>query len=370
MYNKLKIINLLVDDYLEENQLNFKSITFNDYMKIINNKKIYNCLENIFSNIKRIKETDISFCNEVVKNIIKIYFENTGRIIEERIMNETEYVVSSGLTAYIKEIEKYPSLSSDEQLELIKDYKENNNISSRDKLIYSNQKIILKYILKKTKDEHLILDMLQEGNIGLMKGIDNFDFSYNCKLSTYIYMWIKSYIDNKFYKKDLIRKPKDVVLEKYKILNYIEELKINENRTPSSEELCKKFHVSLMRLQDILSDNSPSSLNIYVGEDSDDELMDFIPDNNSFFYEIDNEYLIKKALEEMEKILIPSMYEVVVLKLGLIDDIQKTYEEIAKIKGISRQAVEVKYNKALRILSKSPEIRKIFNKPIEKVRKI
>lgn len=362
MYKKIKLINKFINDYLKEKKISYSSITIDDYIKIIDDKKINDYFEKIFYNIKKINENDIYYCDDVVKNIISIFFENTNRIIEEKASNEDYICLLTGLKAYINDIEKYPVLSNEEQIKLINDYKINNNINSRDKLIYCNQRLILKYVFKKTNDEQLMLDMIQEGNIGLMKGIDNFNIDFNCRISTYIYMWIKSYIDLKFYEKELIRKPHHTVFFEYKILNYIEYVKEAENRNPSKEELCKKFKISNTRLEDILFDNSSYSLNVLVGEDSDDELMDFLEDKKNFVYETDDKYYIKEVIEKMKNVLIPSMVEVVVLRLGLIDDVPKTFEEISRLKGVSKQAIEVRYNSALKKLQKSPEIKQLFNK--------
>ena len=162
-------------------------------------------------------------------------------------------------------------------------------------------------------------------------------------------------------KKNNIRKPRYLVVLERKIKNYCNIIFQTENRTPTYEELCKKFNIIEKILINCIRDYSTSSLNEKVGEDNEDELGDFIGDSNNFKLELESNEIYKLIYEEMEKLLYPRTIEMIIRRLGLYDGDKWTFDKLAKEYNCTKQNVHRKLEEAYKKLRKSKNIQKIYN---------
>ena len=213
---------------------------------------------------------------------------------------------------------------------------------AKDKMIKANLRLVIK-IANQYKGNGLELsDLISEGNMGLIEGIDRFDPLRGAKLSTYCSWWIKQHIRRALSNKSrTIRVPIPVLQEKNKIKKFINKFEKENDREPSFEEIRKKFKFSEEKLQRLLeSGQYIQSLDGFTGDEDGFALGDIIEDssfqNPSLFAEIkDNEKLLERILdklEDREKLII-------IKRFGLSDQNKQTLEQVGKICGVTKERI-------------------------------
>lgn len=254
---------------------------------------------------------------------------------------------------YIKDVAKYPLLSKEEEYALAKKFKDTSDLECRQKLVNHNLRLVIN-IAKRYKTSGIaFIDLIQEGNLGLMIAVDKFDPDLGYRFSTYATWWIKQsilrYIANSG---RLIRLPVHASESLYKYNRFVSDFKKNNpsQELPSTEEIAKIIGVPYDSLCTYLSsDKNILSLNVPVGEKQDSTLADFVPDNLSVEEHAEFSAL-KMCVSEVLESLNERERDVIKLRYGIDCDKPHTLEEVGNVYGITRERVRQIESRALRKL--------------------
>lgn len=275
----------------------------------------------------------------------------------------TNREMPSSAKLYLQEISRFPVLTKEEEKQLFIKAK-NGDICAKEKIINCNLKLVVS-IAKQYHANHLsFLDIVQEGNIGLMKAYKDFDLSKDYKFSTYATFWIKQAIGNAIKNKnDIIRKPIYLQENINKMNKAI--AKLNQNgKTPTVEEIAKEMSVSINEIetmQNTICDTQVISMDKKLSDETEDTIGDLIADTDSKSVEeeIENKIVAKTLASEMKRLLTPREIEVITLRNGLNGGEEETLQAIGDKLGITRERVRQLENTAIKKLRKS-EILKQF----------
>jgi len=267
---------------------------------------------------------------------------------------------------YLREIGKIPLLTYEEELDLSKRILENDE-DAKQKLAESNLRLVVSIAKKYVGRGMLFLDLIQEGNMGLIKAVEKFDYTKGFKFSTYATWWIRQAITRAIADQArTIRIPVHMVETINKLIRTSRHLLQQLGREPSPEELAKELEMPLdkvMEIQKIAQD--PVSLETPIGEEDDSHLGDFIPDDDSPAPHDSAAYtLLKEQLEEVMNTLTPREAKVLKLRFGLEDGKARTLEEVGREFMVTRERIRQIEAKALRKLrhpSRSKRLRDYMN---------
>ena len=280
-------------------------------------------------------------------------------------ITETSYEginVDDPVRMYLREIGRIPLLTFDEELELAKRIL-NDDEEARQKLAESNLRLVVSIAKKYVGRGMLFLDLIQEGNMGLIKAVEKFDYTKGFKFSTYATWWIRQAITRAIADQArTIRIPVHMVETINKLIRTSRHLLQQLGREPSPEEIAKEMEISVekvLEIQKIAQD--PVSLETPIGEEDDSHLGDFIQDDDSPAPQDSAAYtLLKEQLEEVMKTLTPREAKVLKLRFGLEDGKARTLEEVGKEFEVTRERIRQIEAKALRKLrhpSRSKKLR-------------
>ena len=267
---------------------------------------------------------------------------------------------------YLREIGKIPLLTYEEELELSKRILENDE-EAKQKLAESNLRLVVSIAKKYVGRGMLFLDLIQEGNMGLIKAVEKFDYKKGFKFSTYATWWIRQAITRAIADQArTIRIPVHMVETINKLIRTSRHLLQQLGREPTPEEIAKELEMPLekvMEIQKIAQD--PVSLETPIGEEDDSHLGDFIPDDDSPAPHDSAAYtLLKEQLEEVMNTLTPREAKVLKLRFGLEDGKARTLEEVGREFMVTRERIRQIEAKALRKLrhpSRSKRLRDYMN---------
>ena len=260
--------------------------------------------------------------------------------------------INDPVRMYLKEIGQISLLSLDEELALSKRIEEGDEESKRI-LAESNLRLVVSIAKRYVGRNLSFLDLIQEGNIGLMKAVDKFDSSKGYKFSTYATWWIRQAITRAIADQaKTIRVPVHMVETINKLKRVQRQLTLELNREPTEKELSDKLKIPEEKVREIIKISlDPLSLETPIGEEEDSHLGDFVQDKNTLSPE---EYAINEVLKDeiAEVLLTLTEREEQVLKLrfGLIDGTCRTLEEVGTIFGVTRERIRQIEAKALRKL--------------------
>ena len=253
---------------------------------------------------------------------------------------------------YLKEIGQIKLLSLDEELKLADRIMEGDEEAKRI-LAESNLRLVVSIAKRYVGRGMLFLDLIQEGNIGLMKAVEKFDVSKGYKFSTYATWWIRQAITRAIADQArTIRVPVHMVETINKLARIHRQLTLELNREPSEEELSKKMNMPVERIREILKiSQEPVSLETPIGEEDDSHLGDFIKDEHNMSPEdyATNE-LLKQEISEVLLTLTEREEKVIKLRFGLEDGKSRTLEEVGQMFGVTRERIRQIEAKALRKL--------------------
>ena len=295
---------------------------------------------------------------------------------ELNMMNFDGINIDDPVRMYLREIGRIPLLSFEEELELSKKMLEGNPDDpksmeevewARQKLAESNLRLVVSIAKKYVGRGMLFLDLIQEGNMGLIKAVEKFDYTKGFKFSTYATWWIRQAITRAIADQArTIRIPVHMVETINKLIRTSRHLLQQLGREPTPEELAKELEMPIekvMEIQKIAQD--PVSLETPIGEEDDSHLGDFIQDDDSPAPQDSAAYtLLKEQLEEVMNTLTPREAKVLKLRFGLEDGKARTLEEVGREFMVTRERIRQIEAKALRKLrhpSRSKKLRDYMN---------
>ena len=253
---------------------------------------------------------------------------------------------------YLKEIGKVNLLSPDEELELAKRMSEGDE-EAKKRLAEANLRLVVSIAKRYVGRGMLFLDLIQEGNLGLIKAVDKFDYTKGYKFSTYATWWIRQAITRAIADQArTIRIPVHMVETINKLVRVSRQMVQELGREPLPEELAKELNMSVEKVREISKiSQEPVSLETPIGEEEDSHLGDFIPDDDAPApSEAASFVLLKEQLVEVLKTLTPREAKVLKLRFGLEDGRQRTLEEVGKEFDVTRERIRQIEAKALRKL--------------------
>lgn len=253
---------------------------------------------------------------------------------------------------YLKEIGKVPLLTAQEEIELAKRI-EAGDEEAKKKLIEANLRLVVSIAKKYVGRGMLFLDLIQEGNLGLIKAVEKFDYRKGFKFSTYATWWIRQAITRAIADQArTIRIPVHMVETINKLIRVSRQLLQELGRDPTPEEIAKEMGVSEDKVREILKiAQEPVSLETPIGEEEDSHLGDFIEDQEAPApAEAASFQLLKEQLEGVLDTLTEREQNVLKLRFGLEDGRSRTLEEVGQVFGVTRERIRQIEAKALRKL--------------------
>ncbi len=299
--------------------------------------------------------------NSLVENNIQIVGEDDENADKDGesapiILNDAEITkdinINDPVRMYLKEIGRISLLTPEEEMELSIRVA-NGDEEAKNRLAESNLRLVVSIAKRYVGRGLLFLDLIQEGNIGLMKAVDKFDYDKGYKFSTYATWWIRQAITRALADQArTIRVPVHMVETINKMARIQRQLTLELNREPTEEELAKKMGISVEKVRDVIKiSQDPVSLETPIGEEDDSHLGDFVKDINAMTPE---EYATNEILKEEIKAVLETLQEreqeVLELRFGLIDGTSHTLEEVGKRFNVTRERIRQIEAKALRKL--------------------
>ena len=262
---------------------------------------------------------------------------------------------------YLKEIGKVPLLTAEEEIELAKKM-ENGDEAAKKRLAEANLRLVVSIAKRYVGRGMLFLDLIQEGNLGLIKAVEKFDYRKGYKFSTYATWWIRQAITRAIADQArTIRIPVHMVETINKLIRVSRQLLQELGREPSPEEIAEEMAMSVERVREILKiSQEPVSLETPIGEEEDSHLGDFIQDDNvPVPAEAAAFTLLKEQLVEVLGTLTEREQKVLRLRFGLDDGRARTLEEVGKEFNVTRERIRQIEAKALRKLRHPSRSRKL-----------
>ena len=315
-----------------------------------------------------------SLYNAFVENGIEIVTEDVGEIGEdedegdddfEKILSDhviaKELTINDPVRMYLKEIGKISLLSLEEELKLSERIAQGDE-EAKNILAEANLRLVVSIAKRYVGRGMLFLDLIQEGNIGLMKAVDKFDAEKGYKFSTYATWWIRQAITRAIADQArTIRVPVHMVETINKLSRFQRQLTLELNREPTDEELAKKMNISVEKIREIIKvAQEPVSLETPIGEEDDSHLGDFVKDERSMSpEEYTTHEILKDEIDDLLLTLTEREEQVLRLRFGLGGGSPKTLEEVGQIFGVTRERIRQIEAKALRKLRHPSRSRKL-----------
>jgi len=265
---------------------------------------------------------------------------------------EGEINIDDHVRMYLKEIGKVPLLSGEEEIELAKRM-EDGDEEAKQKLAEANLRLVVSIAKRYVSRGMAFLDLIQEGNLGLIKAVEKFDYKKGYKFSTYATWWIRQAITRAIADQArTIRIPVHMVETINKLIRVSRQLLQELGRDPTPDELAKEMQMNVDKVRDILKiGQDPVSLETPIGEEEDSHLGDFIPDDDiPAPAEAAAFTLLKEQLMEVLDTLTEREEKVLRLRFGLDDGRARTLEEVGKEFNVTRERIRQIEAKALRKL--------------------
>ncbi len=302
--------------------------------------------------------------NALSENNINVVSENEED--DDTSASSTELLtkdltINDPVRMYLKEIGQIKLLTTEEELELADRIAEGDE-QAKATLAEANLRLVVSIAKRYVGRGMLFLDLIQEGNIGLMKAVEKFDVTKGYKFSTYATWWIRQAITRAIADQArTIRVPVHMVETINKLARVERQLTLELNREPTEEELSKKMGTTVEKIREIYKiSQEPVSLEIPIGEEDDSHLGDFIPDETNMSPEdfAVNE-LLKDEISEVLLTLTEREEKVIRLRFGLEDGRPRTLEEVGQLFGVTRERIRQIEAKALRKLRHPSRSRKL-----------
>ena len=261
-------------------------------------------------------------------------------------------VIDDPVKVYLKDIGRVPLLSPEEEIELAIRIKDNDQ-EAKDRLTKANLRLVVSIAKRYVGRGMMFLDLIQEGNLGLIKAVDKFDYTKGFKFSTYATWWIRQAITRAIADQGrTIRIPVHMVETINKVKKTSNMLLHRDGRDPTPEDIADELGMPVEKVRDILRiSQEPVSLETPIGEEEDSHLGDFIPDEDALSpADAAAMTFLKSKVNEVLETLTPREAEVLRLRFGLKDGTPQTLEEVGKAFNVTRERIRQIEAKALRKL--------------------
>ena len=275
----------------------------------------------------------------------------------ERILEQEGLAIDDPVRMYLKEIGKVPLLTADRERELAEIMTNSTSDAekalAKNELVEANLRLVVSIAKRYVGKGMFFLDLIQEGNLGLMKAVDKFDYSKGYKFSTYATWWIRQAITRAIADQArTIRIPVHMVETIHKVSRYSRQMLQELGREATAEEIGEKMGMSAEKVREIMKiAQDPVSLETPIGEEEDSHLGDFIPDDDTPSpAEATSNNILREELERQLHTLTPREEHVIKLRFGLYDGRNRTLEEVGKEFDITRERIRQIEAKALRKL--------------------
>lgn len=270
----------------------------------------------------------------------------------EKMLIQEGLAIDDPVRMYLKEIGKVSLLDADTELKLA-EKKYNGDQAAKDQLVESNLRLVVSIAKRYVGKGMFFLDLIQEGNLGLMKAVDKFDYRKGYKFSTYATWWIRQAITRAIADQArTIRIPVHMVETIHKVSRVSRQLLQELGHEATADEIAAEMDMSPEKVREIMKiAQDPVSLETPIGEEEDSHLGDFIPDDDSPApAEAASYMLLREQLCEVLSTLTPREEEVLKLRFGLKDGRTRTLEEVGRVFNITRERIRQIEAKALRKL--------------------
>ena len=280
--------------------------------------------------------------------------------------NLDDYVaIEDPIKMYLKEIGKIPLLNADEEMNLAKkicDPNENVRIEARKKMAESNLRLVVSIAKRYMGRGMQLLDLIQEGNLGLLRAVEKFDYQKGFKFSTYATWWIRQAITRSIADQArTIRIPVHMVETINRLIKVQRKLVQELGREPKPIEVAKVMGIPVAKVREIMSFAlEPVSMETPIGDEDDSHLGDFLQDANAKVpVNFAMDVLLHDQLMEVIKSLTEREQKVILLRFGLEDGKPRTLEEVGKVFGITRERIRQIEAKALRKLRNPSKVKRL-----------
>ena len=321
--------------------------------------KLYETLETMGVDITECFDDVDDIADDDIENDIEIY-ESAENM--EQILAQEGLAIDDPVKMYLKEIGKVPLLDPEREQELSKRMSEGDE-AAKQELVEANLRLVVSIAKRYLGKGLFFLDLIQEGNLGLMKAVSKFDYTKGYKFSTYATWWIRQAITRAIADQArTIRIPVHMVETIHKVTKVSRQMLQEEGRECSPDEIAKKMGMSPEKVREIIKiAQDPISLETPVGEEEDSHIGDFIEDDTSPAPAEATSYtLLREQLSEVLHTLTPREESVLRLRFGLEDGRTRTLEEVGQQFNITRERIRQIEAKALRKLrhpSRSKKLR-------------
>ncbi len=276
---------------------------------------------------------------------------DTGKNME-RILEQEGLAIDDPVRMYLKEIGKVPLLDAEEEKELARRMADGDEYA-KNKLVEANLRLVVSIAKRYVGKGMFFLDLIQEGNLGLMKAVEKFDYQKGYKFSTYATWWIRQAITRAIADQArTIRIPVHMVETIHKVSRYSRQMLKELGREATADEIGEKMGMSAEKVREIMKiAQDPVSLETPIGEEEDSHLGDFIPDEDTPApADAASATILREVIERELHTLTPREEHVIKLRFGLYDGRTRTLEEVGKEFDITRERIRQIEAKALRKL--------------------
>ena len=313
--------------------------------------KLYETLED--NGISLPGDVDTSDIDEIESEVERF---SKGESME-KILEQEGLAIDDPVRMYLKEIGKVPLLSPEREKELAEIMAQSDNEVEREaaknELVEANLRLVVSIAKRYVGKGMFFLDLIQEGNLGLMKAVDKFDYGKGFKFSTYATWWIRQAITRAIADQArTIRIPVHMVETIHKVSRYSRQMLQELGREATADEIGEKMGMSSDKVREIMKiAQDPVSLETPIGEEEDSHLGDFIPDEDAPDpSEVASATILREVIERELNTLTPREAHVIKLRFGLYDGRTRTLEEVGKEFDITRERIRQIEAKALRKL--------------------
>ena len=333
-----------ISDHFKELQLNAEQF-----------EKILDYLEKNTIDVLKLQESDDDVLLPEDEDMEEIELDKIDLSVPDGVS------IDDPVRMYLKEIGKVPLLTAEEEIELAKKMEQGDQ-EAKKRLAEANLRLVVSIAKRYVGRGMLFLDLIQEGNLGLIKAVEKFDYRKGYKFSTYATWWIRQAITRAIADQArTIRIPVHMVETINKLIRVSRQLLQELGREPTPEEIAEEMDMPVERVREILKiSQEPVSLETPIGEEEDSHLGDFIQDDNvPVPADAATFTLLKEQLDEVLSTLTEREQKVLILRFGLEDGRARTLEEVGKEFNVTRERIRQIEAKALRKLRHPSRSRKL-----------